>query len=106
MELIANRQLCLDEGTVAPGDSFWIADDDGREMMRNGLARERYATPYTKYEAKVVIPEVKPVTALPFRDVPAADAEPPALAALVAAVCAVSDAPEERNTRRIQRRKR
>ncbi len=105
MDLIANRQLCLDEGVVDVGDAFSIDDEDGRKMMLAGLARERYATPY-KYEAKVVVPEVKPAMATPFRDVPDSDQKPPALVALESAVRAVSDVPEDRNTRSKQRRKR
>ena len=106
MELIANRQLCLDEGVVDVGTPFTIDDEDGRKMMLAGLARERYATPYTKYEAKVIVPEVKPLTALPFRDVPDTDPEPQALVARRDAMRAVADVPEDRNTRRLQRRKR
>ncbi len=104
MELIANRQICGSGRLIAPGEAFAEDEDTARELILSGLARERYALPYT-YETKVVTPEVKPIVAAPFRDVPPVDEKPPALVALESAVRAVSDLPEQRNPRRIQRRK-
>ena len=108
MELIANRQLTGDYGSVSAGDCFHCSEEVGAQLLQAGLARVRFAQPYI-YETKVVTPEapeVKPAAAIPFRDVPDSDPRPKALVALESAVRAASDAPEERNTRRIQRRKR
>ncbi len=89
MNLIANRQLTGDYGTVAPGQYFNADQDVAESLIARGLARSVFAG----YETKVITPttqEVKPL-ATPFRDLPRADTEPPALAALRTAVCSVPD---------------
>jgi hypothetical protein len=105
MLLIANRQLTGDFGTVAPEEQFFCAEDEGNQLLQKGLARLAYRPVH--YETKVITPEapeVKPGGVLPFRDVPVIDAEPPALAALVAAVRAVPDVPAPGDPDRVERR--
>lgn len=88
-------------GRIAEGESFTVRDSLARELVRQGKASEQ------TYETKVLTPsftvrtnvEVKPLPATPFRDMPAADPEPKALASLVSAVRAVSEVPVERDSR-------
>ena len=111
MQLIANRQLTGDYGTVSEGEAFEASEEVAAVLLKSGVAYARFAQPFT-YETKVVTPEapeVKPQSALPFResrDVPHSDKEPAALAAVRDAVRAVSDLADEGNTRRVERRRR
>ncbi len=112
MILIANQQLTGDYGTVFDGECFECAPEVGEKLIASGLAHPRYA-PGVQYETKVVTPEaplitqeVKPQSALPFRDLSDPHEGPPALAAVRDAVRAVSDLSVEGNTRRIERRQR
>ncbi len=82
---------------IEAGEIIELTSRAAIDLSRRGLVT---------YETKILTPEVKPLPATPFRDVPAPDAKPPALVALESAVRAVSDVPEQRNTRRIERRKR
>jgi hypothetical protein len=103
MLLVANKPFFdVATGRRAAGEVF----DEPRakvaaQLLRAGLARELVAPMPARvhYETKVVAPEAPAVSAaLPFRDVPNPDPEPPALAALRAAVCAVSDAQKQRDS--------
>ena len=49
-----------------------IPDEDARDLMARGLV-QLPPPPQVVYETKIVAPEVKPVAALPFRDVHHAD---------------------------------
>ncbi len=82
---------------IESGELIDVSDREARDMSRRGLV---------SYETKIITPEVQPLPAVPFRNVPAVDPEPAALVALGAAVRAVSDVPEQRDHRRLQRRKR
>ncbi len=82
--------------TIEAGEVVDMPSRAAIDLSRRGLVT---------YETKVITPEVKPLSATPFRDVPAADAKPPALVALESAVRSVSDAPEQRDSRRVERRK-
>jgi hypothetical protein len=99
MELIANRPFVdVMLGRVVAGEVFTEPSPrKRRDLIARGIARA------LTYETKVIRPEVKPAAALPFRDVLAADPEPPALAALVAAVRAVSDVPLDGDSGRVER---
>jgi hypothetical protein len=87
-------------GRVSPGQQFNCSEETARILERNGVARR------VAYETKVIVPEVQAISADTFRDVPDPDTEPPALAAVRAAVCAVSDAPEPRSSRSSERPRR
>lgn len=104
MRLIALKPLYRGRGVrVEPGESFDATRAEARDLVRRGYAREAEVL----YETKVITPEVPAVTAAPpFRDVSAIDPEPAALAALRAAVCAVSDALPDRDPGSSERRKR
>jgi len=95
MTLIALKQLYnrREYGLVAAGEVFDVEDRSARDLVSRGCAiRLGYETAATRAAPAPAIYEVKEGTAAPpFRDRPAADAEPPALAALRVAVRAVSD---------------
>lgn len=106
--VIANRQLVGDFGDVRPGETFWLEDDDAEVMERRGLVTTARPAART-YQTKVITPEVrevKPAGAIPFRDVSDLDPEPPALAAVRAAVCGVPDVSEQGNISPVERRTR
>ena len=89
------------KGRVSEGEIFFEPiPRNAIAMIRRGLAREHII-----YETKVITAGVQPV-AQPFPDVPPPDPEPPALAALRAAMCAPPVVDEQGNPGGVQRRKR
>jgi hypothetical protein len=109
MTLIATKPLYNPRvyGRVSIGTPFTVDDRLAQELIMKG-----YAVAQT-YDTKILTPatplkyDVKEGTAAkPFRDVPAADQEPPALAAVRVAVRAVSDASAPGNPGSVERRKR
>lgn len=108
MTIVATKPLYnpREYGHISAGAAFTVADRIARNLIERG-----YAVPLV-YETKVVTAARAPVydvkegtTAAPFRDLPAADAQPPALAAVRAAVRAVSDVPPAGDSGGLKRRK-
>lgn len=107
MELIANKDFFdVATGHRHAGEVFIEPRVRvARQLLRSGLAVEAGPPIPIRYEVKVITPEVK-AEAAPFRDVPPADPEPAALAALRAAVCAVPDVQPEGDPGGLGRRER
>src|SRR4029077_235206 len=73
MNLIANRQLTGEYGTVNPGQEFEARDQIAEDLLRRGLVR-RAEPPRIEYETKVIVPEASEVSPRqPFRHLPVPD---------------------------------
>jgi hypothetical protein len=80
MNLIANRQLTGEYGTVNPGQEFEARDEIAEDLLRRGLVR-RAEPPRIEYETKVIVPEAPEVSPRqPFRHQPVPNKEPKKLA--------------------------
>lgn len=82
MLLVSNRQLIHRQKIRPAGIPFEEQDDKTAEdLIRRGVARKA-DPPQVLYETKPAIfevPEVKPETGVPFRNVPLSDEEPAAV---------------------------
>lgn len=69
MEVIANRQLRGEYGTVAPDQSFECRNETAQQLLKAGLVRNAMP-PVIEYQTKVIVPEAPEVSPRhPFRDV-------------------------------------
>jgi hypothetical protein len=80
MQVIANKQLTGDYGTVVAGQKFEVADDVAADLLQRSVVR-RAEPPKVLYETKVIAPEAPEVAPrLPFRHSSLPDEGPAALA--------------------------
>ena len=78
MNLIANRQLTGEYGTVIAGQQFIVRDEIAMQLLKDGVVR-RAEAPRIAYSTKVIRPQETPEVSPrgPFHgDVSVPDAEP------------------------------
>ena len=85
-------------------DAF--AEAWGRTMYGGMTQWCRERGVFSLFVRKVIVPEVRPLVAEPFRHVPVIDPEPPALVAVRIAVHRAAELSAARDSDRIERRKR
>lgn len=68
MQVIANRQLHGEYGTVPPDQLFECRDEIGQQLLKSGLVRHA-RPPKVEYDTKIIRPEAPEVSPRePFRD--------------------------------------
>ena len=98
MQVIANRQLRGEYGTVTPDQQFECRDETAQALLKSGMVRPA-APPKIQYETKIIVPEAPEVSPRePFRDMPVSHAQSPDLATESDRMFPVADLSSDRTT--------
>jgi hypothetical protein len=98
MQVIANRQLHGEYGTVIPDQMFECRDETAQELLKSGMVRNP-KPPKVQYETKIIrptAPEASPRET--FRHVPVSNAQPQAVAPEGDRLLPVADLSTDRTT--------